>query len=84
MRPPWCLEFSSGKNSRLIIRKDYLIKIFQDNVESRATQSVRVPVMNLRKADPNINLGGLQDAVGWQFLRTNIDGEDLGMEVACR
>ena len=53
-------------------------------MESRATQSVRVPVMNLRKADPNINLGGLQDAVGWQFLRTNIDGEDLGMEVACR
>ena len=53
-------------------------------MESRATQSVRVPVMNLKEVDPSVNLNGLQDAVGWQFLRTNIDGEDMGMEVAGR
>ena len=43
-------------------------------MESRATQSVRVPVQNLAKVCPNLNVNALQEAVGWQFLRTNVDG----------
>jgi len=50
------------------------------NVESRATQSVRVPVQNLQQYDPCINVTSLQEALGYQFLRTNADGEDGGME----
>jgi len=51
------------------------------NVESRATQSVRVPVQNLAKYDPLIfNVSNLQEALGYQFLRTNVDGHDGGME----
>merc|ERR1712025_93123 len=49
-----------------------------DGVESRATQSVRVPVKNLAQVTPNLNVSLLEEAVGWQFLRTNIDGEDGG------
>merc|ERR1712111_191410 len=51
-----------------------------DGVESRATQSVRVPVKNLAAVSPNLSVGLLQEAVGWQFLRTNIQGEDDGYE----
>jgi len=49
-------------------------------VESRATQSVRVPVQNLQQYDPHINVNRLQESVGYQFLRTNVDGVDGGME----
>jgi len=49
-------------------------------VESRATQSVRVPVKNLQRYDPSINVNQLQESLGYQFLRTNVDGEDGGME----
>jgi len=51
-----------------------------EGVESRATQSVRVPVKNLAQSCPNLNVGVLQEAVGWQFLRTNVFGEDEGFE----
>lgn len=51
-----------------------------DGVESRATQSVRVPVKNLAAVSPNLSVGLLQEAVGWQFLRTNVQGEDDGYE----
>ncbi len=30
-----------------------------------------------------MNVSLLEEAVGWQFLRTNIDGEDEGFEAAC-
>jgi len=53
-----------------------------EGVESRATQSVRVPVKNLAQSCPNLNVGVLQEAVGWQFLRTNVFGEDEGFEAA--
>ena len=53
-------------------------------MESRATQSVRVPVKNLAKVCPNLNVNALQEAVGWQFLRTNVDGTDEGFEGACK
>jgi lipoyltransferase 1 len=53
-----------------------------EGIESRATQSVRVPVKNLAMASPNLNVGLLQEAVGWQFLRTNVLGEDEGFEAA--
>jgi len=49
-------------------------------VESRATQSVRVPVQNLQQYDPHINVNRLQESVGYQFLRTDVNGEDGGME----
>lgn len=55
-----------------------------EGVESRATQSVRVPVRNLAAVDPNVDIKLLQEAVGWQFLRTNIDGDDEGPQVAAR
>lgn len=55
-----------------------------EGVESRATQSVRVPVKNLAAVSPNLNVGSLQEAVGWQFLKTNIDGLDEGYEAACQ
>lgn len=51
-----------------------------EGVESRATQSVRVPVKNLAKVLPNLNVNMLQEAVGWEFLRTNIEGEDEGLK----
>lgn len=53
-------------------------------VESRATQSVRVPVKNLAAVSPNLNVSLLQEAVGWQFLRTNIEGQDEGFDAACQ
>ena len=53
-------------------------------MESRATQSVRVPVKNLAQVCPNLNVNTLQEAVGWQFLRTNVDGTDEGIEGACK
>ena len=52
----------------------------QDGIESRATQSVRVPVKNLAQVSPNLNVSLLEEAVGWQFLRTTIHGEDGGQE----
>ena len=56
--------------------------VLQEGVESRATQSVRVPVKNLARISPNLNVSLLQEAVGWQFLRTNVFGEDEGFEAA--
>jgi len=53
-----------------------------EGIESRATQSVRVPVKNLAAVSPNLNVSLLQEAVGWQFLRTNVHGEDEGFEAA--
>lgn len=55
-----------------------------EGIESRATQSVRVPIKNLATVSPNLNVNLLQEAVGWQFLRTNIDGQDEGFEAACQ
>jgi len=54
----------------------------QENVESRATQSVRVPVRNLRRADPSVDVDSLQENLGWEFLRTDVDGQDVGLEGA--
>jgi len=51
-----------------------------EGVESRATQSVRVPVKNLSQLCPDISLAGLQEALGWTFLRTNVDGEIVDNE----
>ena len=56
--------------------------VLQEGIESRATQSVRVPVKNLTAVSPNLNVSLLQEAVGWQFLRTNVLGEDEGFEAA--
>jgi len=53
-----------------------------EGIESRATQSVRVPVKNLAAVSPDLNVSLLQEAVGWQFLRTNVLGEDEGFEAA--
>ena len=53
-------------------------------MESRATQSVRVPVRNLRQVDPSVDVDDLQAALGWEFLRTSLGGEDEGMEAARR
>ena len=55
----------------------------QSGVETRATQSVRVPVRNLRRADPSLSVESLQESLGWEFLRTNIDGVDCGLKAAC-
>lgn len=60
----------------------FILYGLQEGVESRATQSVRVPVKNLARISPNLNVSLLQEAVGWQFLRTNVFGEDEGFEAA--
>ena len=54
----------------------------QSGIETRATQSVRVPVRNLRRADPSLNVDRLQESLGWEFLRTNVDGVDGGLKAA--
>lgn len=54
-----------------------------ETVETRATQSVRVPVKNLRQVDPSVDPDTLQEMLGWEFLRTNSDGSDGGMKAAC-
>ena len=43
-----------------------------------------MPIKNLATASPGLNVNVLQEAVGWQFLRTNIDGQDEGFEAACQ
>jgi hypothetical protein len=48
-------------------------------VESKATHSVRVPVKNLCRVDPNLDVTVLQEALGYEFLRTSSDGTDGGM-----
>ena len=53
---------------------------FQEGVESRATQSVRVPVKNIAKLVPSLDMLEVETAIGFNFLRTNIDGEDVGEE----
>ena len=58
-----CLDFSV-----------FLIFSLQEGVESRATQSVRVPVQNLCAVDPSLTVKGLQEALGYEFLRTNMRG----------
>ena len=49
-------------------------------MESRATQSVRVPVKNLAQLVPSLDILEVETAIGFNFLRTNIDGEDIGEE----
>lgn len=46
-----------------------------EGVESRATQSVRVPVKNLSELCPKIRMEDFKEALGWIFLRTNVDGQ---------
>ena len=72
-------EIKFGKNIHPILQFHMLL---QEGIESRATQSVRVPVKNLAMVSPNLNVSLLQEAVGWQFLRTNVLGEDEGFEAA--
>ena len=55
-----------------------------EGVESRATQSVRVPVKNLRTVDPSVSVERLQEIVGYEFLRRSLDGADGGMEAVSR
>ncbi len=45
---------------------------------------MRVPVRNLRQVDPSVDIDDLQAALGWEFLRTNVEGVDEGMEGATR
>eukprot|EP00096_Caligus_rogercresseyi_P012728 TRINITY_DN5430_c0_g1_i1.p1 TRINITY_DN5430_c0_g1~~TRINITY_DN5430_c0_g1_i1.p1 ORF type:complete len:399 (-),score=82.02 TRINITY_DN5430_c0_g1_i1:74-1270(-) len=49
------------------------------NVESRATQSVRVPVQNIKEAYPSVTTDKLLESIGWEFLRTDINGDDQGI-----
>jgi len=53
-------------------------------VESKATHSVRVPVKNLRAADPALDVNMLQTALGYEFLRTSCDGLDGGAEAIAK
>ncbi|TRY72172.1 hypothetical protein TCAL_08451 [Tigriopus californicus] len=53
-------------------------------VETRATQSVRVPVKNVCAVDPSVDVESLQESLGWEFLRTSLDGQDGGMEISKR
>ena len=46
-----------------------------EGIESRATQSVRVPVKNLSQLCPYVSVDLLQESLGWQFLRTDVDGD---------
>lgn len=46
-----------------------------EGVESRATQSVRVPVKNLSELCPKIRMDDFKEALGWIFLRTDVDGQ---------
>lgn len=53
-----------------------------EGVESRATQSVRVPVKNLSQlCQPDgIRMADLQESLGWAFLRTDVDGHTVDDE----
>ena len=56
-----------------------------EGVESRATQSVRVPVKNLSQLCPDIRMVDLQESLGWAFLRTDVDGKFVDDEtLACQ
>jgi len=56
-----------------------------EGVESRATQSVRVPVKNLSQLCPDIRMVDLQESLGWAFLRTDVDGQFVDDEtLACQ
>nr|ACO15151.1 Lipoyltransferase 1, mitochondrial precursor [Caligus clemensi] len=49
------------------------------NIESRATQSVRVPVQNIKEAYPSATTDSLLESIGWEFLRTDVNGDDQGL-----
>jgi len=59
-----------------------------EGVESRATQSVRVPVKNLSALcgpSKQIDVASLQESLGWAFLRTDVDGHMVDDEaLACQ
>lgn len=48
------------------------------NYESRATQSVKVPVQNVRAVSPNVSVMDVLEAIGYEWLRTDINGNDVG------
>ena len=62
-----------------ILNTNYCFE-FQEGVESRATQSVKVPVKSLTQIVPSLEVDDIQYRIGYSFLQTNIYGEDVGEE----
>jgi hypothetical protein len=50
----------------------------QCGIETKATDSVRSPVCNLSKIQPELSVAALMGAVGREFLRSDDEGRDLG------
>lgn len=50
---------------------------------TNATKSVRSKILNLYEENPNLNVGGLMDSIGWEYLRTDpLELKDNGLEYA--
>jgi len=49
-----------------------------EKIESKATQSVRSPVKNLKNQDSSINVDKVLASIGYEFLRTDGSGKDGG------
>ncbi|XP_059484518.1 lipoyltransferase 1, mitochondrial isoform X2 [Neocloeon triangulifer] len=47
-------------------------------IETRATDSVRSPVVNLSSLQPQVSVTSLMGAVGREYLRSDDEGRDLG------
>jgi len=50
----------------------------EKKIESKATKSVKAPVKNLKSKDPSINVDNVLTSIGYEFLRTDCNGQDGG------
>lgn len=53
-----------------LIRTLFFSQLFQAEIISKATSSVRSPVKNLADVNKNVNVQQLLTAIGYEFLRT--------------
>lgn len=51
-----------------------------EGLVSRATKSIKSPVENLKNADPSVSVEKVLSAVGYEFLRTDNNGNDGGKQ----
>jgi len=49
-------------------------------IKSTATESVRASVKNISEVSPNVRVEDTLAAVGWEYMRTDSDGNDGGKE----
>ncbi|XP_066593587.1 lipoyl amidotransferase LIPT1, mitochondrial isoform X2 [Prorops nasuta] len=69
------VDVNKSDLSTALSRKD-------ENISTKATASIRSPIKNLRDINSQINVNGLLNALGWEFLRTKaLVLEDGGHEL---